>query len=212
MECSNRSPQCGCRLRTPRLPRIPKAARKDALRNRQAILSAAATLFSENANATYGELAVRSGLNQATVYRHFPDRVSLFAEVFEDTLERFEKMVAGWEPGPDSLERLFRLMAVQQARYRGLALGVRQGDLDPERGESVRTRTRALFHGPLEDAKAAGRVHGHLDDDDVMSVIHMIDGVVAAHATDPEAAAEEAIDLILVGLLKPDGRPKRSRR
>jgi AcrR family transcriptional regulator len=174
------------------------------VRSRQAIVSAAATLFSENANATYGELAVRSGLNQATVYRHFPDRVTLFTEVFEDSLERFEEMVAKWERGPDSLERLFRLMAVQQARYRGLALWVRQGDLDPERGAAVRARTRALFHGPLEDAKAAGRVRPQLDDEDVMSVIHMIDGVVAAHATNPEAAAEEAVDLILAGLLKSD--------
>jgi AcrR family transcriptional regulator len=188
-------------LRLPRLVHMVKAARKDALRSRQVILSAAAILFSENANATYAELAVWSGLNQATVYRHFPDRVLLFAEVLEDTLWRFEAMVAEWEPGPDGLERLFRQMAVQQARYRGLALRVQQGDLDPERGEAIRARTRALFHGPLEDAKAAGRVRGHLDDEDVMSVIHMIDGVVAAHGTDPEAAAEEAIDLILAGLL-----------
>jgi AcrR family transcriptional regulator len=182
---------------------MAKVVRKDAARSRQAILTAAAKLFSENANASYGELAVLSGLNQATVYRHFPDRVLLFAEVFEDTLERFEAMVAEWEPGPDCLERLFRLMAVQQARYRGLALRVQQGDLDPARGEAVRARTRALFHGPLQDAKAAGRVQPHLDDDDVMLVIHMIDGVVAALGTDPEAAAEEAIDLILTGLLKP---------
>jgi AcrR family transcriptional regulator len=174
------------------------------VRSRQAILAAAATLFSENANATYGELAVRSGLNQATVYRHFPDRVQLFAEVFEDTLQHFEERVAKWKRGPDCLERLFRQMAVQQARYRGLALRVQQGDLDPERGEAVRARTRALFHGPLEDAKAAGRVRRHLDDDDVMLVIHMIDGVVAARGTEPEAAAEEAIDLILAGLLKSD--------
>jgi AcrR family transcriptional regulator len=180
---------------------VDKVARKDALRSREAILSAAAALFSENANATYAELAVRSDLNPATVYRHFPDRVLLFAEVLEATLGRFEATVAEWEPGPDGLERLFRQMAVQQARYRGLALRVRLGDLDPERGEAIRARTRALFHGPLEDAKAAGRVRGHLDDEDVMSVIHMIDGVVAAHGTDPEAAAEEAIDLILAGLL-----------
>jgi AcrR family transcriptional regulator len=178
-----------------------KVARKDAARSRQAILSAAAELFSENANASYAELAVRSGLNQATVYRHFPDRVLLFACVFEDTLGRFEAMVAEWDPGPDALERLFRLMAVQQARYRGLALRVQQGDLDPKRGEAVRARTRALFHGPLEEAKAAGRVRAHVDDDAVMLVIHMIDGVVAAHSADPEAAAEEAIDLILAGLV-----------
>ena len=188
----------------PRLVRVVKVARKDAVRSRQAIVSAAAGLFSENADATYAELAVRSGLNQATVYRHFPDRVLLFAEVFEDTLGRFEEMVAEWEPGPDGLERLFRQMAVQQARYRGLALRVQRGDLDPARGEAVRARTRALFHGPLEDAKAAGRVHGYLDDDDVMLVIHMIDGVVAARGTAPETAAEEAIDLILAGLLASD--------
>src|ERR1700761_356866 len=131
----------------PRLVRVVKVARKDAVRSRQAIVSAAAGLFSENADATYAELAVRSGLNQATVYRHFPDRVLLFAEVFENTLQHFEERVAKWDRGPDCLERLFRQMAVQQARYRGLALRVQQGDLDPARGEAVRARTRELFHG-----------------------------------------------------------------
>jgi AcrR family transcriptional regulator len=174
--------------------------RKDAVRSRALIIAAADDLLAENADASFAEIGIRAGLNQATVYRHFPDRSELFGAVLEATLERFEATTQGWDLGPDSFEELLRLMAVQQAVYRGLMSRIRAGQLDGRRSEDLRERTIALYSGPLTTAKEAGRVKASFRPDDVLLLILMVEGVVAARTADPEVAATEALDLIMAGL------------
>jgi AcrR family transcriptional regulator len=180
--------------------RAMAATRKDAIRSREQIVEAAGDLLAEDAEANFAEIGVRAGLNQATVYRHFPDRSTLFAAVLEGTLERFEADVREWELTPDSFEKLLRLMAVQQARYRGLTSRIQRGELGPERRTAVQNQTCELFRPPLEVAKAGGAVRPDFSPTSVLLLLNMIDGVVAARRESPEAAASEAIDLIMAAL------------
>jgi AcrR family transcriptional regulator len=174
--------------------------RKDALRSRALIIAAADELLAENADASFAEIGIRAGLNQATVYRHFPDRSTLFGAVLEATLERFELTTQGWDLGPGSFEELLRQMAVQQALYRGLMSRIRAGQLDEGRREDLRKRTIALYSGPLAIAKDAGQVKAGFMPRDILLLLLMVEGVVAARTDDPEVAATEALDLIMAGL------------
>jgi AcrR family transcriptional regulator len=66
--------------------------RRDAERNRQRILRAAADVFTlRGLDATLDDVARQAGVGVGTVYRRFPDKESLVAELFAD---RIDAMVA----------------------------------------------------------------------------------------------------------------------
>src|SRR5215467_385638 len=62
--------------------------RKDAERNRKRILHAAAEVFSERGlDATLDDVARRAGVGVGTVYRRFPDKQALVAELFTSRMD-----------------------------------------------------------------------------------------------------------------------------
>lgn len=64
--------------------------RVDAERNRQAILCAAAAVFSRRGTgAPLDEVAREAGVGIATLYRRFPDRADLVEAVFEEKMTRY---------------------------------------------------------------------------------------------------------------------------
>lgn len=59
--------------------------RRDALRNRQLLVQAARRVFAEQGlGASLDEIARRAGVGNATLYRRFPTRESLYAAVFAE--------------------------------------------------------------------------------------------------------------------------------
>jgi AcrR family transcriptional regulator len=72
------------------VPDSPARLRVDAERNRQAILCAAATVFSRRGTgAPLDEVAREAGVGIATLYRRFPDRAELLEAVFEEKMTRY---------------------------------------------------------------------------------------------------------------------------
>src|SRR6202046_32000 len=64
--------------------------RRDAERNRQRILAAAAQVFTERGlDATLDEVARAAGVGIGTIYRRFPDKESLVSELFRDRVDAF---------------------------------------------------------------------------------------------------------------------------
>lgn len=64
--------------------------RADAVRNREKILAAAATVFAERGlDATLDDIAEAADVGVATVYRRFPDKDSLVAALFENAIDEF---------------------------------------------------------------------------------------------------------------------------
>lgn len=65
-----------------------RKVRSDALRNSQVLLSAAATVFSRSGvDAPAREIAAEAGVGVGTMYRHFPKRSDLVAQVFRSEVD-----------------------------------------------------------------------------------------------------------------------------
>ena len=98
--------------------------RADAERNRAKILAAAAQVFAERGlDATLDEVAEAAGVGVGTVYRRFPDKDSLIAALFEDSIDEITSLARAGSQHEDSWEGLvwFLEQALQrQCNNRGL--------------------------------------------------------------------------------------------
>lgn len=66
----------------------PRAPRRDALRNRAAIVDSACTAFAERGlDAPLEPIAAAAGVGNATLYRHFPERAALWEAVLQEPLQ-----------------------------------------------------------------------------------------------------------------------------
>src|SRR6266540_3225598 len=112
-------------------PPPARPLRRDAQRNRDAIVAAARQVFCDHGlEAPLEEIARRAGVGIATLYRRFPSRVQLLDAVLADTvqahLDAAEQALAThdpWDGFTSYLEQTCRL----QAADRGLndAMGMR---------------------------------------------------------------------------------------
>jgi AcrR family transcriptional regulator len=175
--------------------------RRDAQRNRDAIVAAASDLLSGPARlggVGMPEIARRAGVGQATLYRHFSDRHALTVAVVECQLERLEACAAAAAESPC----LFRLLvdAVLRANLLLRPLVVLARRLEPAQRDRYRRRVLALLAGPLRRAQESGLVPADLTPEDLLLLFAMVEGVVTGLG---EAAASRAIDLALAGVFRP---------
>jgi AcrR family transcriptional regulator len=175
-------------------------ARKAAVRER--IVAAALEQVAEGgyASASVSAVAARAGVATGTVYRHFPSKADLFAEVFRRASER-ELAVLRDVALPDGAPVAERLAAVVEAFARralaGPVLAYAQiaEPVDPAvEAERLRLRRgyRDVFAGLLREGVASGELQA-LDVDTAAA------GLVGA------------IGEALVGPLSPRGRGRGSR-
>ncbi len=85
------------------------SSRRDALRNRAALVAAATTLIARDPHVSVGAIAEAAGVSRRAVYGHFPDRDALVAELVRSGAERFNLIAASLpddEPAPLALARL----------------------------------------------------------------------------------------------------------
>lgn len=65
-----------------------RTKRADAVRNQQALLTAAAEVFAAaGVNAPIRRIAAQAGVGSATIYRHFPTRADLVTAVYRHQIE-----------------------------------------------------------------------------------------------------------------------------
>jgi len=153
---------------------VPRPLRRDAQRNRDAIVAAARQLFCDQGlEAPLDEIARRAGVGIATLYRRFPSRVELLDAVLADTLqahiEAAEQALAmddPWEGFAHYLEQTCRL----QATDRGLndAMGMRF-----PRTPALETARRRLFdlgNQLIDRAQETGQLRGDLTYEDLALV------------------------------------------
>ena len=176
--------------------------RKDAQRNREAILAAARELFAESADAPMCEIARRAGVGQATLYRNFPDRRDLAAALLVEQMERTEQLAAEHAGEPDAFYVLIRNVVETIARFHALGELAREDACLGSALDRRRRRLAELLKAPLRDAKAAGMMRPDVTLDDVFLMVSMVKGAIdgtegpAARA----AAANRALALLLNGL------------
>lgn len=82
--------------------RLPHILRADAEENRELVLKAARSLFSERGlDVPMREVARHAGVGPATLYRRFPSKQSLVAAAFTDELRECGSIVAAACSDPD---------------------------------------------------------------------------------------------------------------
>jgi AcrR family transcriptional regulator len=182
--------------------------RKDAKRNREAILKAARELFAESPDVAMCEVARRAGVGQATLYRNFPDRRALAAEILGEHVERIAQLAADQAGDPDAFFVLLRRLVESMVHLYAVSELARADACVGSQLERYRQRVAELMKRPLSEAKAAGALRRDMSLDDVFLVLLMARGAMeTAHGTAARAgAASRALTLVLDGLVPPSAR------
>lgn len=76
-----------------------RAVRSDSMRNRDAILEAAATCLVANPASSIAEIAEAAGVGRVTLYAHFSSRNELLAALLHRTMTRVESELRGVDLG-----------------------------------------------------------------------------------------------------------------
>ncbi|KDN17337.1 hypothetical protein DV20_35750 [Amycolatopsis rifamycinica] len=174
----------------------PSAAvpqRVDARRNREAILRAADEAFSEDADVALDDVARRTGLGRATVYRHFPDRTALALAVAAHHLAALKTQVRGREP----FRELLRSVLAMQARRRPLVRLFREL---PERSRRRHADALvSLLRPALEAAQRDGTVRPDIEPADLALLFEMHEAALVPGLVTREPA-ERLVRVFLDGL------------
>jgi len=150
--------------------------RADSLRNRDLLLTAAKTAFTElGAEAPLEEVARRAGVGIGTLYRHFPTREALIAAVYVREIEQLaasaEALLAE-RPAGEALETWLNLLIDYMANKRVVAPALLA---DPGEGSKLYASGGATILPTLERltraASAAGDIRSDIDFEDVLRLI-----------------------------------------
>ncbi|MFD5574822.1 TetR/AcrR family transcriptional regulator [Streptomyces cadmiisoli] len=169
-----------------------KPRRRDALRNREAIVAAAREAFAEEGlEASLEGVARRAGVAIGTVYRHFPTRLDLVEEVFAekfarlvDVAEQAAAMTDAWEGFCFFLEQYGEL---QQCDLAFNALTAAR--LPAHTGiAQFNERIKEIFTAILKNAQQQGVVRGDITGEDIAFVAWSLVGIIqATRAVAPRA-------------------------
>ncbi len=190
--------------------RIVRRPRADRLRNRERVLEAAKTVFSQGGAAASLEAVARcAGVGIGTLYRHFPTREALFEAVYRREVEQLAElaeMLRGDVPPVEALRRWMRanveFVATKKGMSAALAIAVHgSSDLATYTYERL---TRAV-DGLLQNARAAGEIRADIGPDDLLRGL-----VGLCYANDKpgwKAPVLRLVDVIVDGLSRPASEP-----
>ncbi|GAS93811.1 TetR family transcriptional regulator [Mycolicibacterium canariasense] len=177
------------------------ARRADAARNRERILAAARAAFAESeADTSMAEIARRSGVGQATLYRNFATRRDLLEAVFTEEVDHV--CAAAAIPEGDTSVGQFtnwlRCFYQYVANKRPIVMGLLEhtDTADP----IFRTRARMLAAGQplLAAAQTAGEVNPRLELDQILDMVMAI-----AKINGTAQYRQPILDAALAGLRSP---------
>jgi AcrR family transcriptional regulator len=166
--------------------------RRDAERNRERILAAAADAFARGGlGVTMDEIARCAGVGVGTVYRRFPDKEVLIEALFE---QRIDELLALAEAARDHADpfagvvQFLETFLAVQAADRGLkevVLGSRRGQ---RRVAEARDRIGPVVEELLVRARAAGELRPDVASSDLALIQFMLGAVIDYTGdVDPEA-------------------------
>jgi AcrR family transcriptional regulator len=155
--------------------------RRDAERNRQRILQAAAEVFTQRGlDATLDDVARQAGVGVGTVYRRFPDKETLVAELFQDRIDAVVAVVEEACAAPDPWRALLSFLEYAAASMAG-DLGLRQLMMFATHGKDrvayAREQMRPAVSKLVERARAAGALRPDFDATDVPLIAYMLASV-----------------------------------
>jgi AcrR family transcriptional regulator len=152
---------------------VERPVRKDAQRNREALLRAASEAYGERGvDASLEDIARRAALGIGTLYRHFPTRDALNEAVYRREVEALcdgaDEMIRTLPP-VDALRAWMRSFAMYVAKKRGMAMALKSA-LGPNNelfANSHRRITEAI-RALVENAVRSGTIRPDADPDDLL--------------------------------------------
>ena len=180
-------------------------------RTRAKVLDAYGSVLAEQGfeSATMAEAAERAGMARSSVYRHFPDKESLFFSYLEDRVTAFvEALSHDVPPDRDATDRLRRLVVAELRRFDEIPVAITDVPESLTREGRVRLQNcfeplRALAREILEQGRREGSM-GALEADNALDLVFAcIDASraqLARQFADPDAIAGDIADFVLRGL------------
>jgi AcrR family transcriptional regulator len=181
--------------------------RADAERNRVALLAAAREVFGEQGlDASLDEIARRARVGNATLYRRFPNRRELIAEVFAGRMNEYVELAdhALHEPDPwVAFVGYVTRVCEMQATDRGLSeLITTTAFDDDERLTALKTTAQRGAEDVIKRAQAAGALRPDFTRLDI-SLLLMANAGVVRRSPDPQAWRRQ-LALVIEGLAGDD--------
>ena len=180
-----------------------RAPRKDAARNREALLAAAGEVFSERGvEASLEEIARRAGVGIGTLYRNFPTR-----EVLHEAVYRREVDALCDQVGPlldrfdpvDALGAWMRAFTLYVARKRGMAMALKSAlGADNELFAHSHRRILQALQILVSRAVETGEIRDDVEPDDLMRAMGGI--CMATDSPDWHERAGRLVGLLVDGL------------
>jgi AcrR family transcriptional regulator len=183
-----------------------KPLRADAKRNRDLLVAAAEAVFTEHgSDASLEEIARRAGVGIGTLYRHFPTRDDLLAQVIDDSnaaiIARAQELLDA--PSPLlALTRWLEALIEQTATYRGLTEAL-AANYAPAEGQCSRLYAAcealtAAGAALVVRAQQAGEIRDDVEPADI--VVSANAAAWIAEQTGDAGAASRHLALVIDGL------------
>jgi AcrR family transcriptional regulator len=185
-------------------PTITKTLRRDARRNRAALVASARELFGrEGVDVSVEEITRHAGLGMGTLYRHFPTKDELIDAVLEDAfaeiLRLAEEAVAeadAWAGLTGFLERALELHA-QNRGVKDMLAWRRHG---ARHADALRRRIRPLLAHLVERAQEQGTLRADFTPEDLPLLFWSAGRVIETTAKVAPGAWRRYLGLMLDGL------------
>jgi AcrR family transcriptional regulator len=165
-------------LADPKEASLPRPLRRDAERNRQLILRAAAEVFTTRGlQASLDDVAHHAGVGVGTVYRRFPDKESLAEALFEERIEAMIALADKSLADPDSWAGLVSFLegvCAQLAADRGLHQILMYAAYGRDRIARGRDRMKPLVTALVRRAQEDGKLRSDLQPTDILFIEFMI--------------------------------------
>ena len=194
---------------TAELAPIPlRPLRRDAERNRQRILVAAAQVFTERGfAATLDDVARQAGVGVGTVYRRFPDKASLAGALFDERIDALITLAEQARDEPDAWAALVAFLegsAEMLTGDRGLRQLLMFAAHSHDRALYARDRMRPALTALLERAQAAGQVRADIRATDI-PVIELMISAVADYTRPVQPVIWRRYLALMLDALRPAG-------
>lgn len=157
-------------------PRRENRGRNAAAANRTALLRAARKRFAvDGFDASLSAIARQAGVGQGSLYRHFPDRISLAVAVFDDNVAELETLAARSETSLDDLLSLLTEQTIASVAFIDM---LRASDDDP-RLRGVVERVTEVLGRKLRAAQREGEVHESVAPRQLLLAVEMVAALMA---------------------------------
>ena len=195
-------PLCGYTRRVTSIA-SERPLRRDAERNRQRILDAAAEVFAARGlDVSLDDIARHACLGVGTVYRRFPTKDALVEALFDQVIDEMVATVTRAVEADDPWEGLvtgLTEVCASEASNRGLREMLSSSRYGQVCKERARAELNPVVEAGLARAKDAGYLRADIDRVDMMLVELMI-GSVAQYTQNIPGAWRRYLQIVLDGL------------